>query len=176
MSTTLPAGLIATALCLGAVVAHQALAPVAAIEEPAPRAVRPEAARRATAQDYRPPGEEQFAVINERALFDPARQPVSEPERSGAPSLSPSDLSLVGVVIDAGHSVALLKKAEAGAATSVRLGQRIEGWQLVRIAPGFVVLRSGVIDFTVKLRQAAGLPQPAIGNASPSETPPPSGH
>jgi hypothetical protein len=173
MTAILPAGLLATALCLGAVVAYQALAPVAAIEAPARPDSAPGPLPPAAPPAYRPPAEEQFAIINARPLFDPARQPAMEPEASGEHSLSPPDLTLVGVAIGARNSVALLKKADARAAISARLGQTIDGWQLVRIAPDFVILRAGVTDYTVRLRQAAGLPQPMVNSVSPTAALPP---
>lgn len=167
MTALLPGGLLAAALGLGAVVAYQALAPVSAIEEPPPKDIGPGPAPPVARAAYLPPAEDQFAIINARPLFDPARQPVIEPAQIGERSLSPPDLTLVGVAIGGRNSVALLKKPDAHAAISARLGQSIDGWQLVRIAPGFVILRSGVTDYTVKLRAAAGLPQPMVNAASP---------
>ena len=175
MTAVLPGGLFAAALCLGAVVVYQALAPVAAIEDPPLHDSRTGPAPPAALRAFVPPAEDQFAIINARPLFNPARQPVIEPAQTGERSLSPPDLSLVGVAIGGRNSVALFKKADGHAAISARLGQSIDGWQLVRIEPDFVILRSGVTDYTVKLRAAAGLPQPTVSNVSPMESTQPPG-
>lgn len=163
MTSFLPIGLLAVSLGLGSVLAYQALAPVTPIDEPAAKAVPAHAAPLAPAT-YEPPQYEQFAIINTRPLFDSARRPAAEPEVTGTVSSSPPALTLVGVAIGAGTSVALLKRSDGQASISGRMGQWIDGWQLVRITPGFVTFRAGATDYTLKIRAAAGLPQPPLNN------------
>jgi hypothetical protein len=167
MSFAVPGTLFAATLCLAGVVAWQTFAPVPDIEElPAqPAIVRPVPVSLPPA--YAPPPEGEFAVISARPVFDPARRPVGEPEAAGMQSLAPPDLALVGVAIGSGTSVALLKKTTGGAAISVHLGDAIDGWKLTRIEPGLVVLHAAGTDFTVKMRAAAGLPQPALNTVPP---------
>jgi hypothetical protein len=160
----LPTSLLAVALGLGTIIVYQALTPVTPIEDPVARAA-PLRTARPMPPAYVPPTFDQFAIINARPLFDPARHPVSEPERSGTASSAPPPLSLVGVAIGAGTQVALLKRADTQASISGRLGQRIEGWQIVRILPGSVIFRAGATNYTLKMRAAAGLPQPALNNS-----------
>jgi hypothetical protein len=169
MSTVLPASLFAVALGLGAAVVYQAAAPVPPLAEgAADTAYRPPAVTLPAAYD--PPPEDRFAVINDRPLFDPARQPVAEPQIAGTQSVTPPDLTLIGVAIGGGASIALLKKADAPASLSVRLGETIDGWKLVHIEPGFVVFHAGASDYTVPLRVAKGIPQPPLSSATPNST------
>ena len=160
---TFPVSLVAIAVGLSAIVAYQALAPVTPIEDPSPRAVTLRAS--APPPTHMSPRFEQFAIINARPLFDPARRPVSEPERSGTAGSAPPPLTLIGVAIGAGTQVALLKRTDTQASISGRLGQWIEGWQLVRILPNSVIFRAGATHYTLKIRSAAGLPQPPLNNS-----------
>lgn len=162
MTVRLSMILFAVVLCLAGVVAYQALAPVSAIDDPVSPANAHRALPAAPLPQFQPPDEEQFAVINARPLFDPSRQPVAEPEQAGVQSTVPPDLTLVGVAIGPHMSVALLKKPDSPAAISAQLGQSIEGWKLVHIEAGFVVFHAGTTDYTVPLRAAAGLSQPAL--------------
>ncbi|MEJ1968517.1 MAG: hypothetical protein WDN03_07800 [Rhizomicrobium sp.] len=158
----LPTGLSALAVALLLVIAYQALAPVAPVAEPAPlAAIRPAPATVALPA-FAPPLQRAFAIINERSAFDPARQPVDEPRAAGPARFAPPDVTLVGVAIGAGMSVALLKRPGGQAAISARTGQDIDGWELASIGPDFVVLRSGATDFTIRVRRAAGLSQPRL--------------
>ncbi len=163
MTSYLPAGLLTVTVGLGSVLAYQALAPVAQADEPVAQVI-PVHTVPAEPPPYDPPSYDQFAVINARPVFDSARQPVAEPATTGTVSSSPPALTLVGVAIGAGTSVALLRRADGQASISGRTGQWIDGWQLVRIAPGFVTFRAGVTDYTMKMRAAAGLPQPPLNN------------
>jgi hypothetical protein len=167
MSTRFLGGLLATALGLGIVVAYQAMAPVSPIAEPPPQSVALRPAPLPLPPAYVPPPPERFAIINLRPVFDPARQPVLEPEQTGPRSFTPPDLSLVGVAIASQVSIALLKKPMVRAAISVPLGQSIDGWKLVTVGPDFVVLHAGATDFTIKLRSANGLPQPRLNAVQP---------
>jgi hypothetical protein len=168
MSARLPIALSATALGLLAVIVWQTLAPVALIADPPLDAAAARVHPVAPLADYVPPTEDQFGIINARPMFDPARQPVAEPAQTGATAGSPPELSLVGVAIGPWSSVALFKRPGAPAAITGRLGDTIDGWQLVRIDRDSVLFHAGAIDYTVKLRAAAGLPQPSIKPAAPS--------
>jgi hypothetical protein len=158
-------GLSAVTLALGAVLAYQWFAPVPPIAvaqaKTVVRAEAPPALPR-----YDPPSEDQFASINARSAFDPERAPVAEPPEEGTASVTPPDISLVGVAIGGEKSVALLKSPGAMEGISATLGQVVDGWSLVRIAPGFVVFHANGTDYTVKLRAAAGLPQPVLAPAT----------
>jgi hypothetical protein len=166
MSAMLPGALFAVALGLGAVVVYQAVAPVAPLAESAAPDIAYRPPSVALPAAYEPPSEDNFAVINDRPLFDPARQPVAEPQIAGTQSVTPPDLTLVGVAIGGGASIALLKKAEVS--LSVRLGDTVDGWKLVHVEAGFVVFHAGATDYTVPLRVAKGIAQPPLNNAAPT--------
>lgn len=159
--------LFALCLGLGGVVAWQALAPVSPIADPLPGDAVPPHPSAAVWHADVPPSENSFAVINARPIFDPTRRPVSEPAPTASTDAAPPNLVLVGVAISGGNAVALLKGPDGRAAISARIGQTIDGWELVGIEPGFVILHAGGIDYTIKLRVAAGLPQPKINDLSP---------
>ncbi len=110
MSLTLPRILLATAFALFALLIWQALAPISRITE-LPAHALPLQPVRMELPVYRPPLEASLAIINIRPLFDPARQPVEEPAESGIQSLSPPDVTLVGVVIAGQNSLALPQAA-----------------------------------------------------------------
>lgn len=91
------------------------------------------------------PSKQAFAEVDDRLVFNPARTRVeapSQPGTSNATSL-PSDLSLVGVILDDNTKLALFKSPNEPLAVGVGLGGSIEGWQVTRIDPDRVALRAG---------------------------------
>jgi type II secretory pathway component PulC len=166
MNLRIPGGLFALALALAATLAYQAFAPVPPIAAAQVGPV-PHAETSLTVPVFQPPPEQDFAIINRRAAFDPARQPVAEPSETADTNQPPPDVSLVGVAIGPQKSVALLKAANGGSATSAEVGQIVEGWQIVRIESGSVVFHANATDFTVTLRKATGLAPPI---AAPERT------
>lgn len=166
MISRLPMGLLVVILVLTGVLFFQVVAPVAPIAEPA-LSITPGAAARVALPVFTPPPQEQFAVINARAAFDPARQAVAElPPITDSPAAAAPQVTLVGVILGGSDAVALLLKAD-GQTISVRPGQSVDGWQIVRIALGQVVFRAGTRDYTVTLRAAAGAAQPPLSNNAP---------
>lgn len=163
MTTFVPGGLAAICLCLAGVATYQMIAPVAP-PEPLPSTADTRLVVLAPAHIYAPPPVEQFAIINARPAFDPARKPVAAPELTGASDAAPSDLSLVGVAVGANGSVALIKTPDQSAAASLLVGQSVHGWTLVRVARDSVVFRSGASSFTVRLRAAKGIAQPPLND------------
>lgn len=167
MTSRLTIGLAVVVMLLVGVIVYQDVAPVAPVVEPA-LAARPVTGTIAKLPAFTPQPLEQFSVISARAPFDPARQPVPEPTVAAATAntASPPPVTLVGVVVSESNAVALLLKAN-GQTVSARVGQSVDGWQLVRVAPGRAVFRAGTTDYTVTLRAAAGLAQPPLNNSSP---------
>jgi hypothetical protein len=166
MTDRLTGGLLAIALLLAGVVLYQALAPVtpiAALYATAAQVAMPRASA-----PYSPPEEAQFAIINDRTVFDPARQAVAEPAPAAAGGALPPDLSLVGVIIGGANSIALLKRDNAREAISARLGQPIDGWSVVRITADSIVLRAGVNEVTLPLKPPPGGPPLAPLNPHPA--------
>ena len=169
MTARLPSALFIVVLVLAGVLAYQAVAPVAPIMEPA-GIPRPPATALARLPVFAPAPQDRFAIVNARAVFDPARRAVTEPSMAAtANTASPPQVTLVGVVSDGTTAVALLLRAN-GQAVSARTGQSVDGWQITRIAPGLVAFRAGTRDYTVTVRAAAGLAQPPLNSSTP---PPP---
>ncbi len=91
------------------------------------------------------PPKQAFAEVDDRLVFNPARARVAAPSQPGASSATslPSDLSLVGVILDDNTKLALFKSPAQPLAVGVGLGGSIEGWQVTRIDPDRVALRAG---------------------------------
>lgn len=86
------------------------------------------------------------AEIDARPLFSPLRSPLAIPGASGAASGStgfPTDVTLVGVIIDGEKRIALVRTQAAGFAASETIGSAVEGWQVTQIEPDHIVLQSG---------------------------------
>ncbi|HXL98283.1 MAG TPA: hypothetical protein VN932_00010 [Rhizomicrobium sp.] len=177
MNLAMPGSLVAIALGLGGLIAYQALAPIPAIEvPPPPPSARVDVTASALSQPavlYVPPPKEDFAAINERFAFSPTRQAVAEPSQATGVDVAPPEVTLVGVIISPQKSVAILKPGGAALAISAVIGQMVDGWQLVRIEAGRVVLHANTTDYEIRLRsgQASGSPpgaQPGTGNKAPA--------
>jgi hypothetical protein len=97
-----------------------------------------------TVERFVAPSQQEFALVDDRLVFNPSRTRVvapSLPGTSNATSL-PSDLSLVGVILDDNRKLALFKSPAAPLAVGVALGGSIDGWQVTRIEPDRVALRA----------------------------------
>ena len=80
----------------------------------------------------------------------------------------PTDLSLVGVILDGDTRLALFKSASAPLAVGVSVGGSIEGWQVTRVEPDQVGMRSAAGEQEIKL--AAGKPSGQL-DAQPGNGP-----
>jgi hypothetical protein len=99
------------------------------------------------------PPKQAFSEVDDRLVFNPARTRVVAPSQPGASNATslPSDLSLVGVILDDSRKLALFKSPTAPLAVGVELGGSIEGWQVMRIEPDRVALRAGGPEQELKL-------------------------
>lgn len=114
------------------------------------------------------PPKQSFAEVDDRLVFNPARTRVvaaSQPGTSSATSL-PSDLSLVGVILDDNTKLALFKSPAQPLAVGVSIGGSIEGWQVTRIDPDRVALRASGPEQEMQLSTNKASP------ASPALQPP----
>jgi len=175
MSPLNPAQLVLAAICAGFAVllGYLLMAPLPEIS--APPAVHPHSAAAAhkngdddsdddsdsgddsdntiTMARFDAPPRQTFAEVDDRLVFNPARTRVvapSQPGTSNATSL-PSDLSLVGVILDDNTKLALFKSPAESLAVGVSLGGSIDGWQVTRIDPDSVALRAGGPEQELKL-------------------------
>ncbi|MGA7713062.1 MAG: hypothetical protein WCA81_14250 [Rhizomicrobium sp.] len=141
-----------TGLCvlLGAAVLYECAAPLQAFNPPALELKKHQIA--ATAAFFSPPSEASFSAIDARPLFSPSRKPIDVPQAPGESGLGsavpplPSNVSLVGVIIDGDRQLALIKTQGAPFAESLRVGAVIDGWKVTEIAPDKVVLRAGTAE------------------------------
>jgi hypothetical protein len=154
MRLILPLGLAAASAMLACVLVFEIAAPVQEPEIPPapPRAV---GGTSAVPAPFAPPGEEEFAVINQRSAFIPSRLAVEEPAVSDG-AASPPDFTLAGVIVSARKSIAILRAPGAQVSTNVTVGQMIGGWRIVRIQADKIVLNANGSDYEIRLRPAAG--------------------
>ena len=116
------------------------------------------------------PSKQAFAEVDDRLVFNPARTRVAAPSQPGASSATslPSDLSLVGVILDDNTKLALFKSPSEPLAVGVSLGGSIEGWQVTRIDPDSVALRAGGPEQEMSLsNNKAPPPGPALVTPHP---------
>ncbi|HLY05751.1 MAG TPA: hypothetical protein VKR31_08395 [Rhizomicrobium sp.] len=95
---------------------------------------------------FEPPPKAAFAEVDDRSVFNPARvRVVSSQSVAGTSSAAtlPSDLSLVGVILDGEKKLALIKSPQEPLAVGIGVGGTIEGWQVTRVEPDRVALRAG---------------------------------
>jgi type II secretory pathway component PulC len=94
-----------------------------------------------------------FADIDDRSVFNPARVRVSSPSVAGATNATtlPSDISLVGVILDGEKRLALIKSPQAPLAVGLGVGGSIEGWQVTRVEADRVALRASGPEQELKL-------------------------
>ncbi len=123
-------------------------------EYPAPEIhLRAEATDNVAPAPFSPPPREAFAEVDDRSVFNPQRTRVVASQAPGAVNTTslPSDLSLVGVILDGDTKLALFRTQSAPLAVSVPLGGTIEGWQVARVEPDRVVMHAGAADQEMKL-------------------------
>jgi len=86
--------------------------------------------------------EQDFAVINERPVFSPARTPFADTMVTASAQGSASDLQLVGVIQGPEKSIALLKNTATLQTVNVSVGDYVAGWRIQAITPVHVILSS----------------------------------
>ncbi len=159
-----PAQLALTALCgvLSILLGYMLFAPLPDIPQPAIQA-HADPVDDAPPARFEAPPKQAFAEVDDRSVFNPLRVRVSGPSDPGAANTNslPADLSLVGVILDGDTRLALFKSNSAPLAVGVSVGGSIEGWQVTRVEPDEVGMRSAAGEQEIKL--AAGKPsgQPA---------------
>lgn len=94
---------------------------------------------------FEPPPMAAFAEVDDRSVFNPARVRVSSPSVAGTTNATtlPSDISLVGVILDGERKLALIRSPQAPLAIGIGVGGTIEGWQVTRVEADRVALRAG---------------------------------
>ena len=122
---------------------------------------------------FNPPPKEAFASVDDRSVFNPQRTRVVANESQGVANTTtlPTDLALIGVILDADTKLALFHTQSSPLAVSVPVGGTIEGWQVARVEPDGVVMHAGGADQEMKLvagKPGAPVPQNAVqANARP---------
>jgi hypothetical protein len=114
---------------------------------------------------FEAPPKQAFAEVDDRLVFNPARTRVVAPSLPGASNATslPSDLALVGVILDDDRKLALFKSPAAPLAVGISLGGSIDGWQVTRIEPDLVALRAGGPEQEIRLsNNKAPPPGPAL--------------
>jgi hypothetical protein len=174
MSRLNPAQLALSALCiaLAVLLGLVALAPLPDIPA-TPAQARSDPADDTPLPRFDPPSRSAFAAVDERLVFNPERVRISAPFQPGTSNASslPSDLSLVGVILDDNTRLALFKSPTAPLAVGVPVGGSIEGWQVTRIDTDTVALRAGGPEQEMSL-SANKAPPPPVSNGQRTFGPP----
>lgn len=123
--------------------------PPAVGREPAPGATgRP--------ADLELPPVDEFSEIAERTLFNATRRPIETPPAAvKVQVISPSNFSLIGILISDGERMALIRRGGAGDYLRVRVGQQVDGWSINNIVPDRVVIKKGNIEEELILKDRA---------------------
>ena len=175
MRAALPVTLIGLSLLsLGAIV-YETVAPpdpVAIELPPVPRHAVPVP----PPMPFVPPPEEAFADIDARPLFAADRKPLADNTQLGAVG-SASELSLVGVIMDGDHAVALLRNKSSSQTESASVGGTVQGWHVARIDATSVTLSVNGKQTVVALEGPADRPpsaplQQPVQQAEPSPAAP----
>jgi hypothetical protein len=177
-----PAQLVLSAICAGfaVVLGYLLVAPLPEIS--APPVAHPHAAVHKNSDDdsdddsdsdsntdiamtrFEAPPKQAFAEVDDRLVFNPARTRVVAPSQPGASNATslPSDLSLVGVILDDDRKLALFKSPAAPLAVGISLGGSIDGWQVTRIDPDRVALRASGPEQEIRLSNNKAPSGPAL--------------
>lgn len=105
---------------------------------------------------FQVPPKQAFADVDDRLVFNPARARIVSANQTGGPTGAslPSDLALVGVILDGDTKLALIKSQTAPLAVGVEVGGSIEGWEVTRVEPDRVALRAGGPEQELRLSTA----------------------
>lgn len=112
---------------------------------------------------YTPPPFEAFANIDERSPFNPLRTPIATEAGSAGATAGdslPSDLALVGVILDGPTKMALLKSSAEPLAVAVPEGGMFEGWQITNVDADEVVFAAHGDRQELKLSENKPAPPP----------------
>ena len=181
-----PSQLGLTGLCgaLTLVLAYEIAAPIPPFDVPK------------SAQIYRPasitfqdvanaPSAATFDDINAHPIFSASRTPIashSDITHGGTSSAFPTDVSLIGVIIEGETRMALVKTTSEPFARSVPQGGQIEGWTVSEVDPDKIVLSSGATKQEILLAANRGSESSGLSvnpgvvgapNLGPNIAPPP---
>ncbi len=159
--------LAASCALLALLLAYELSAPLPDFAPPSYR-LKPRAQPLPHAAAVATPPPEAFAEIATRPLFDPSRKGAL-PAAAGDAPLGPPDVTLVGVILDGGDSLALLRTAAAPLATAYRVGATVSGWQVTEISPDRVVLGAGPARSEIRLEANKAPPRPPAAPPSNSQ-------
>jgi hypothetical protein len=115
------------------------------------------------------PPPETFAEIATRPMFSPARRGAAAPA-SGATTLAPPEVTLVGIMIDSRDRIAMLRTPSSPLATAFHLGATVSGWQLSEIAPDRIVLSAGPARDEIRLDANKAPAKPPAPAAPPGNS------
>jgi hypothetical protein len=154
-----PAQIVLAGICglLGAILLYMFLAPLPeyTVATPKPPALPADTVAPAR---FEPPPAEAFAIVDNRSVFNPLRTKIVAPAApNGAAATGlPTDLTLVGVILDGNTRIAMIKSPSAPMAVGVAVGSSFQGWQVTRVDPDRVALRGSGEE--QELKMTAGKP------------------
>lgn len=112
-----------------------------------------------------PPPKNTFAQLVTRPPFSPSRRPprakavptpvVQKPEAPSPAPVAAPQVTLVGIVINAGKSMAMVRKPGAEELLRLGKGEVLDGWQVEGVLPDRLVLSHGEKLLELELTEAA---------------------
>lgn len=122
------------------------------------------------------PPAESFGDIDAHPIFSSSRTPVASHYAigGGATSAFPTDVTLIGVIIEGKTRMALVKTGSEPFARSVPQGGEVEGWTVTEVDPDKIVLSSGVKKQEILLAANRGPDSSGLSvnpGASPNSAP-----
>jgi len=129
---------------------------------------------------------DRLSATRERPLFSPSRRapapPPPPPPRPPPPPPEPPNVTLVGIVMDAGEARAIVQPGPTNEVRRVRIGDEIGGWKVAQIESRRLVLKLDSRQATFSMfsghrnpaPRAAARPAPrAVPQAAPRAAPQP---
>jgi len=114
-----------------------------------------------TVRPFVPPSLDMFAVIDDKLVFNPLRQPIRSATAAVEQTGQPPAFVLVGVILSSGERIAITKSPGSNASVNVRVGENLEGWEVTTIEADHIELRSGADVMQLPLHPASG-PAPIV--------------
>jgi len=104
---------------------------------------------------YSPPSDAAFNEIEQRPIFTARRKPTegnSSERQPGLATVPPlQNAMLVGIIKEGDTQLALIKIRGTPFASSVAVGEQIQGWQLTELTADKAVLRAGMLQTVLTL-------------------------
>ncbi len=111
-----------------------------------------------------------FAVVEQRLLFNPVRQAPEPAKKKAEPQAAPppATATLTGVILSGANRLAILRQTGSQLGTDVSVGGSLQGWTVAEIEPDHLLLRSGSFQQEIRLQSPTSNASGAMSAATPN--------